>query len=228
MLAERWVDSLRDELDWLADLLGAVRDLDVLRESLRCDAADIDMGSACADELFRPLDDEHRGAREALLEGMHEQRYYRLLDTVEAAAEAPPTRRSDLALEALAAKEFRKLRKRGRGLADMDDKRLHKTRIRTKRARYATELVKQSQGKDAKRLISAAKQLQDVLGEHQDAVVALPRLLELARLAPNADCALLAGRLIERQEQRKRRARCEMPDAWRRVKRRGRHAYDSP
>ena len=227
MLAEQWVDSLREELDWLADLLGAVRDLDVLRKNLHRDASGIDAGrAACTDELLRPLDDEHRRAREALLEGMREQRYYRLLDALEAAAEAPPTRRSDLALERLAAKEFEKLRKRGRGLTRMDDQQLHKTRIRGKRARYAAELVKPSRGKQAKRLISAAKEFQDVLGDYQDAVVALPRLRELARLAPATDCAVLAGRLIERQEQRKRRAHSELPDAWRRVKRRGRRAYD--
>jgi CHAD domain-containing protein len=223
MLAEQWVDSLREELDWLADLLGAVRDLDVLRENLRRDATDIDALHAGA--LLRPLDEQHRLARDALLEGMQQARYYSLLDGVEAAGEAPPTRRSDLELEALAASEFRKLRKRGRGLAAMDDEQLHKTRIRTKRARYAAELVKQSRGKDARRLISAAKKLQDVLGEHQDAVVASPRLLELARLAPNTDCAVLAGRLIEQQQHRKRRARRELPDAWLQVKRRGRRAY---
>jgi len=223
MLARQWVDSLREELDWLAGLLGAVRDLDVFRENIRRDAADVE--SSRADELLRPVGDQHRRARDALLEGMHEERYYRLLDAVESAAEAPPTRRNDLALEDLAAKEFRKLRKRGRRLARMDDGQLHKTRIRAKNARYATELVTGSRGKDAKRVIRAAKKLQDVLGEHQDAVVALPRLRELARLAPDADCAVLAGRLIELQEQRKSRARGELPDAWRRVKRCGRRAY---
>jgi CHAD domain-containing protein len=226
MLAEQWVDSLRHELDWLAGLLGAVRDLDVLREDLGREAREIEPGRAArAEALLRHLVDEHRHARDALLEGMREQRYHELLDAVEAAAEAPQTRRSDLTLEALAAKEFRKLRKRGRGLAAMEDRRLHKTRIRVKRARYATELVERSLGKDAKRLISAAKKLQDVLGEYQDAVVARPRLVELARLAPDADCAVLAGRLIEVKEQRKRRARRELPKAWRRVKRHGRHAY---
>src|SRR5262249_55609291 len=69
MLAEQWVDSLRDELDWLAALLGAVRDLDVLRENLRRDAADLDGSrAACVDELLRPLDEEHAHARDALLE----------------------------------------------------------------------------------------------------------------------------------------------------------------
>ena len=79
--------------------------------------------------------------------------------------------------------------------------------------------------KDAKRLIKAAKKLQDVLGEHQDAVVALPRLRELARASPNAECAVLAGRFIERQEWRKRRARRDVSKACRRVKRRGRRMY---
>jgi CHAD domain-containing protein len=176
-----------------------------------------------AHQLLRPLEAERREERARLLECLDEQRYRRLLDAVEAAAGAPPTRRSDLEVEELAAKEFRRLRKRSHAVSQSDAA-LHKTRIRTKRVRYAAELAQESRGKRATALIAAAKDLQDVLGEHQDAVVALRRLRDLARVADNHG-AVVAGRLIERQELRRQRAPRELPRAWRRLLRRGRRAW---
>jgi CHAD domain-containing protein len=225
MLDERWVESLRDELDWLGERLGSVRDLDVLLLHLGRELED--MGAAHpgrAHRLLRPLEAERRDERARLLECLDEGRYRRVLDAVEAAAQAPPTHRSDLGVEELAAKEFRRLRKRSRDVASQSDAALHKTRIRAKRVRYAAELAEESRGKRTTELIAAAKELQDVLGDHQDAVVALGRLHDLARVADN-DGAVLAGRLIERQELRKRRARHELPKAWRRLLRRGRRAW---
>jgi CHAD domain-containing protein len=225
MLDERWVESLRDELDWLGQRLGSVRDLDVLLLHLGSELEDVSAGRPeRAHQLLRPLEAERREERARLLECLDEQRYRRLLDAVEAAAGAPPTRRSDLEVEELAAKEFRRLRKRSRDAVSQSDAALHKTRIRTKRVRYAAELAQESRGKRATALIAAAKDLQDVLGEHQDAVVALRRLHDLARVADNHG-AVVAGRLIERQELRKQRARRELPKAWRRLLRRGRRAW---
>jgi CHAD domain-containing protein len=226
MLDKGWVTSLRDELDWLADRLGAVRDLDVLLVNLRADAENLS-GShpARTGELLRPLDAEWATAREALLECMRQGRYYRLLDIVEAAAAAPPTRRDDSAVGRLARKEFRRLRKRGRRLESQSDTDLHKTRIRGKRARYAAELAERSRGKKARRFIKAAKALQDVLGDHQDAVVATERLHQLARQTKSTETAVLAGRLIERQGQHKRDARRRLPAVWRDVERRGKRAW---
>jgi CHAD domain-containing protein len=156
---------------------------------------------------------------------MTQARYYRLLDTVEAAADAPPTRRDDVEIEQLARKDFRRLRKSGRRLESQTDEELHKTRIRGKRARYATELAERSRGKKATRFLDAAKDLQDVLGQHQDAVVASQRLHDLARRTDNTEAALLAGRLIERQQQHQRDARRDLPGVWHAVERRGRRAW---
>ncbi len=226
MLDKRWVTSLRDELDWLADGLGAVRDLDVLLLTLREDAENVSgTHPARTAELLRPLEAERATAREALLERLRQPRYYRLLDTVEAAAAAPPTRRDDVKLGRLVEKEFQRLRKRGRRLESQSDGDLHKTRIRGKRARYAAELAERARGKKARRFIDAAKDLQDVLGEHQDAVVATERLDELARRTKSTEVAMLAGRLIERQGQRKRDARRRVPAVWRKVERRGKRAW---
>ena len=79
-------------------------------------------------------------------------------------------------------------------------------RIQGKRARYAAELAAPAEGKRVGRFVDAARELQDVLGEHQDAVVAVRQLRELARVADRTDTALVAGRLIEREEERKKAA----------------------
>jgi CHAD domain-containing protein len=226
MLDEGWVASLRDELDWLADGLGAVRDLDVLVVNLRADASSLN-GSHPAQTraLLRPLDVERTKAREELRKSMTQPRYYRLLDAVEAAADAPPTRHDEVEVERLARKDYRRLRKSGRGLESQTDEELHKARIRGKRARYAAELAERSRGKKATRFIDRAKDFQDVLGEHHDAVVASERLHDLARRTKSTDAALLAGRLIERQGQRKQDARRDLPGVWRQLERRGRRAW---
>jgi CHAD domain-containing protein len=87
------------------------------------------------------------------------------------------------------------------------DEQLHAVRKKGKRARYAAELAGQ------KKLVKKAKKLQDVLGEHQDAVVAAERLRELAAGAA-PEQALVAGRLVEREEERRAAARDEWPQAW--------------
>ena len=62
-------------------------------------------------------------------------------------------------------------------------------------------------------MVERAKRLQDVVGEHQDAVVAEERLRALSEPAT----ALLVGRLIERQRARRHSARAEVPKAWRKL-----------
>jgi CHAD domain-containing protein len=94
---------------------------------------------------------------------------------------------------------------------------LHTTRIRLKRARYAAELAAATTGKPAKRVIKRAKKLQDILGQHQDAIVAQREIRKLARTVEEREPALVAGRLIERQQQRAADARTQLRDAWKRV-----------
>jgi CHAD domain-containing protein len=65
--------------------------------------------------------------------------------------------------------------------------------------------------------VRQAKAFQNVLGEHQDAVVAGERLRELAA-AGDAALAFAAGRIAERQEARRREARKRWPSAWQRLR----------
>ena len=228
MLDERWVESLRDELDWLGQMLGAVRDPDVLSAALKHQIEELHGGDAGRSSgLLEPLKSEHDEAHARLVEGLNDERYAKLLAAVEAAAEAPPSRRSDKSLRKLAKKELRRLRKRGTDVPLwLSDEQLHKRRIRVKRARYAAELVEPSVGKKASRFIDAAKDVQDVLGDHQDAVVAAHRLRLLARQSKTRGAALVAGRLLEQQEQRRSRTRNhELPPAWHRLQKTGKRAW---
>jgi CHAD domain-containing protein len=64
--------------------------------------------------------------------------------------------------------------------------------------------------------------LQDVLGEHQDAVVAEERIRSWAATSPVE--AFVAGRLVQRQRDRRAVARAEWQAAWERLERKARSA----
>ena len=79
----------------------------------------------------------------------------------------------ELELGDLVATPWKKLRDAVQDLDDdPPDEDLHAVRIRAKRARYAAEAVAPAIGKAAKRFASAVADVQEVLGNHQDAVVA--------------------------------------------------------
>ena len=77
-------------------------------------------------------------------------------------------------------------------------------RKHAKRARYAAELTG---GKKRDAYLEALKRVQDTIGLHQDAVVAEERLRALAL----PDSAIAAGRLIERERERRQEAREAYP-----------------
>ena len=98
-------------------------------------------------------------------------------------------------------------------------------RIRGKRARYAAELAEGAVGKPARRFVQDAKRFQDVIGEHQDAVVAEKRIRVPARRDGRPRAHFAAGRLVERERERRRRARAAYPKAWKRLERSGKRAW---
>ena len=77
-------------------------------------------------------------------------------------------------------------------------------------------------GKRAARFASAAEALQETLGEHQDAVVAMAWLADRAMEADDRAVAFTAGRLAELETVSRDRAREAWPKAWRRLERRKR------
>jgi CHAD domain-containing protein len=226
LVESEWADRLRSELSWLGSELGPARDLDVLLHRLRADAASLEPAEGKAlSRLFDRLEAERDAARTELLGAMRSDRYLRLLDALEAGAEMPQLVAYGGSLPEIAASEFRKLTKAVKALGpDPTDDELHGARIRGKRARYAAELAEPVTGKPATRFIAAAKTFQDVVGEHQDAVVADEKIRTLAT-GPGARGIFAAGRLVERQQARKAAARATVPEAWDALRRAGRKAW---
>jgi CHAD domain-containing protein len=221
-----WADELRAELDWLGDALGPVRDLDVMLEHLRKEQADLSRNDRLAfAPLLKKLERERTGRRRSLLAAMKSARYVELLDRLDEAARRPRTRSARPSADEIAGSAFSKVRNAVRKLdREPSDAALHKVRIKGKRARYAAELASPGAGKRVAKLIDAAKAFQDVAGAHQDAVVMAERLRALASEAEPAT-AFVAGRIAEREEERRIRSREEFESAWRAFERAGKRAW---
>jgi CHAD domain-containing protein len=184
-----------------------VRDLDVLLERLRGEANELDDEDRdTARAMLRTLERRRGAARTALVKALDSERYLLLLDSFDEQIDALSSAGVDITLADLAKRELKKLRKRvGETPDDAPDEELHALRKRGKRVRYAFELA----GDDA--VVKRAKAFQDVLGEHQDSVVAESTLRDLAARAPGR--AIVAGRLIERE----RAGRAGVRDSWRKA-----------
>ena len=204
-----WNRDLASELKWLSAWLGGVRDMDVLKARFLRDAEAIGAAAPLA-PLFERLDIRHQEASTALSDVFESERYRglkgRLADAVELApltedAEEPCRK----LLPRLVLISWKRLRKAGRGLhLDHPDEPFHDVRKRAKRARYAAEAVKDlldpESKSEAKTFARKAKDVQDVLGEHQDAAVAAEMLRGITEEFPHdGKFCFAAGRLLERE-----------------------------
>jgi CHAD domain-containing protein len=223
-------ERLRDEMGWIADSLGAVRDLDVQLEQSA-------MWEARASEAERPslkalgalLDDQRREARARLLEALDSRRYQRLTTGMIDLARSAPLRRSVRSRTPILAsapdlirKRYRNVRKAGDRLGrDSAPAEYHRLRIRCKRLRYALEFLSKVYPEHAGAPVRRLVVLQDLLGLHQDAQVAVARLHELVErhgssLPPETIFAM--GRIAERHERQAEELRQRFPKAYRKVR----------
>jgi CHAD domain-containing protein len=197
-----------DELKWLAALLGEVRDGQVQQHKL---VAPVEQaGPQFADAAARirtHLDHQIRRGRAAVIAALDSERYLALLDTLDRLVDDPATAAGDDDDQLKRAR--RSLHKADdlldQALADGVDAELHEARKAYKRARYAVEVFAPRAGKPGKGLISALTELQDVLGAHQDSVVARELLHELG---PDS---FWFGALWARQEQIGARTHAQLP-----------------
>jgi CHAD domain-containing protein len=198
-----------------------VRDLDVVLEHLRAELERLDdTEQAAKDLVLGRLEDELERGRRQLLE-MLDGRDYRfalarlgLPPRLAEGVEAVP-------LERLARKEFRRLAKFVARLGkNPDEEAIHRLRIALKRVRYAAELAA-PKGDLRMRFLADARALQDLLGEHQDAVVAEQRLRSASVDDVRTAAAFAAGRLAERQRMRRARIQDRLPAAWKRLRKSG-------
>ena len=219
LLDAAWTARIRDELSELADLLGAVRDADVLLDRLRTAAATLPEpeqrpAATLLDDLVATRDTD----RARLLAAMDDPRYGTLLADLADAAANPQV--LDTAaqpgidvLPPLAARPWRRL---SHGVAalgdDPPDAKLHAVRILAKRARYAAEAVAPVVGQQATDFARAVARLQEVLGDHHDAVVAQDWLRQAAERHPQQ--AFAAGTLAGLEQAEAARCRSEWRAVW--------------
>jgi CHAD domain-containing protein len=218
-----WAESLRAELGWLGSALGPARDLDVMLERLRAEVASLGEDGASAQGLIEQLEAERAQAYVAVVEALDSERYTALLDRVEAAT-APPLSGDTTTLARIWHREVKRMRRTFAALGDdPEDDALHASRIAVKRARYAAELAGHELGRPGAAFVSQAKRLQDVLGDHQDAVVAEERIRAWSAGA-SAEGRVAAGRLVQLERGRRAAARAAWPAAWAKLDRAARKA----
>lgn len=224
---DEWVEPLLSGLKWLSGVFARARDLDVQIRYFRREAEQLKSHDRRPVERFlRHLQSEREKTQQMLIDEMKSARYLGFVSKLRQAAEVPEVVKSNRTLTHVAARQFRKLRKAVRKLKHSpsnDD--LHCVRIRTKRARYAAELAQVCDSKPIARFIKRAKQFQDLLGTHQDAVLAERYVRELLKYHTGQQAAFTAGLLVARANQQREAVREEFWSEWKRLKKRGKRAW---
>lgn len=224
--------ELSIELSWLAHECGALRDLDVFLAEVAAALAAVETP---------------RGVREAILLTLHGQRDAAL--TTARVTVASPRLRELLAIlrrppspvfegapgalpvgdaaALLVSAEVRRLaRWRRHDAAGLTDGELHRVRIAAKRARYALEFFAPVLPTDTRKVVRGLVRVQDTLGAHQDAAVAVQRLEALAKAMQDSGASLetllalggLRHSAMERQNAQRVEFAARAPRLWRRLR----------
>ena len=178
------------ELRWLGRALAGERDAEVQEERLTGRLAELE-----PELLFGPVQAQvtrhfartRAEARAAVMDVVDGERYAALQGALRRLLADPPlsSRAAEPArkvLPAMAGRTAKKLNRRMEAaLAELSDggerpagdatELLHRARKTGKQLRYATEVVRPAVGKDARAFAKRLKAVQQVLGDHQDAVV---------------------------------------------------------
>ncbi len=225
VLEPEWTDRLRDELKWIAGHLGAVRDTEVLIDRLDAKAHTLTGDDRpIAERVVSRLRAHRASARAELVDAMRSDRYIALLDRLVQAAVAPVlvAAAADPARDVLPRLVRRPWDKLAAAVDDLGDdppdEDLHGVRKRAKQCRYAAEAAVPVIGKPAARFAEAVEAVQEVLGEHQDAVTAELWLRDARKVAPAPETFVL-GELAGLERVDAARSREQWPDTWRSARR---------
>lgn len=220
-------------LQALGAALGEVRDADVLELRLRSLGSRLDSADAAELEtLLSGLNRERTTAHQRLIRQLGRADHGRLIDGLFDLMEKPPLRIPDRAAadtaRALVAERWNTLAEAVADLPDRAaDEQLHSIRKKAKRCRYAADMATPVLGKRALRLSKAVADVQDILGEVQDAAVATAWLRRSARSGGQGR-ALVAGQLIGMEASRAVAARRDWSRAWKKTSQKGRVKWLAP
>jgi CHAD domain-containing protein len=228
LLDPEWAGSLRTELKWLGESIAGARDNEVLLERLTASLAELPpelVVGPVQTRLAKDFGAKLAAGQEAARDVLRSQRYVVLLERLADAAWEPltsPAADEPIATVIPAAVQaaWDKLEKRVARLSasDATDHDWHRARIQAKAVRYACTAVQPVFGKPAKRLANRAEAVQEVLGEHQDAVVAAAALRTMAVARGAGSVAFTLGVLHSRQAAAGVAARVAFADVWAKAK----------
>jgi CHAD domain-containing protein len=222
--------AFRDEFGQVARALGEVRDLDVQLERMAEWRASFPPDRVhLLDGIEALLRKRRAAARRRMLQVLDSRRYERLCARFAAALRAGPPKsfapgRTPVLAVApdLVERRYRKVRKLGDRIKKTSPpEAYHLLRIEAKKLRYALEFVGNGiYGKPALEFSARVTALQDLLGLHQDAYVAIEMLEELAasagrRLEPGTLMAM--GMLAERYRAHAEELRAKFPSVYRQL-----------
>ncbi|HEY5476824.1 MAG TPA: CHAD domain-containing protein [Tepidiformaceae bacterium] len=220
-------ESYRVQFGRVAAALGEVRDLDVQLERFA------EWRSEPAQDQDDPLApvaailEAHRvAARRRMLRVLDSRWYASLIERFSSFLQRGPARSfapGRIAILAAAPdlleRRYRRVRRRGDAIRRTSPPAdYHALRIDSKKLRYAVEFVGPLYGRPAIAFSERVTAVQDVLGLHQDAYVAMASFRELAiaysrRLSP--DTILAMGAIVERYRSDAERLRSKFPSAYR-------------
>jgi CHAD domain-containing protein len=185
ILRQDATSGLAADLKWLGGVLGAARDGEVLDAHLRSR-----LSQAPVELRIGPVEARIQGhfasvraaARTELVAALDSERYFALLDDIDGLLAGPPltaeaARAAADVLPAAARRGRRRMNRRMRRAwrtapGQSRNEALHQARKAARRARYAAEAMAPAIGGRAARFAKRMKQVQSVLGEHQDCVIA--------------------------------------------------------
>jgi CHAD domain-containing protein len=210
-----WASEITEGMRELGRASNEARDIDILLDNLRGEIRRLDLrDQAAGAALMRRLEEDRRELQKALVALLDSPGHQRVLDRL-ALPVVPSAESAPRKLDRLAARELRRLvgRVRRLGKRPTDDE-LHSLRIKVKRVRYAAELGGAPSKKQQAKLVEAATGMQDILGEHQDALVREDRLRTIALQFDETGISFVAGRLAERERVRRTQIGDRLPPAW--------------
>ena len=220
-------NGLSGELGWIAALLGATRDLDVLLSRLTDFFDRVEAAGDFRQTIEQRLRARRARAQSELARALRAERFPRLLGRLETVEQAPPTDADDPgstaaespAIESNVPPVDRPVRRFARIRIDrtfeklapwvdrppesLTDAELHRVRILFKRLRYTCEFFRPLLGDGATELVQSFVGFQDCLGLHQDAVTALRVLSDAVAEVPEDQRSegflMTAGALLQVQ-----------------------------
>jgi triphosphatase len=221
----------RPRLKSLLDALGAVRDVDIRLEAAVSFRSSLPQDHRQAlDPLLRHLESERAAARAAILRALDARPARHWLDSLPGQLERPAlaakagSSRNTTALAALPdliRGRYRRVRRSVRRLTpDSSLGDYHEVRVRTKKLRYALEIVAPTCAEAADDMLAALHKLQNRLGAQHDAGAIAEYLTQLARHPPpgfGPQTLFTMGRMAELSARRAARLGGRIGKPWRKV-----------